>query len=115
MSCRGPVNKVLLFSRGSFLKLHPTFVLYRKITLIKPSNSNIIIKALDMSSEVRAPTGTKRKTRRLSFADEQPGRQISEVEYCDNLHYSDPAQQVQYDESGNPASPKASASCCVIS
>jgi hypothetical protein len=68
-----------------------------------------------MSSEVRAPTGTKRKTRRLSFADEQPGRQISEVEYCDNLHYSDPAQQVQYDESGNPASPKASASCCVIS
>ena len=66
-------------------------------------------------SETRKAAPTKKKSRRLSFADEQPGRAISEVEYCDNLHYSDPAQQVQFDESGNPATPKASASCCIIS
>ncbi len=67
-------------------------------------------------SETRkaTPTVKKKKSRRLSFADEQPGRAISEVEYCDNLHYSDPAQQVQYDENGSE-SPKASASCCIIS
>jgi hypothetical protein len=67
------------------------------------------------ANEARGPTVTKKKSRRLSFADEQPGRAISEVEYCDNLHYSDPAQQVQYDENGTPQGPKASASCCIIS
>ena len=66
-------------------------------------------------SETRPPVGTRKKSRRLSFADEQPGRAISEVEYCDNLHYSEPSQQVSYDESGNASSPKASASCCIIS
>ena len=71
-------------------------------------------------SETRNASPTKKKQRRLSFADEM-GRQISEVEYCDNLHYSDPSQQVSYDETGQPmgrgggGQPKASASCCVIS
>ena len=70
-------------------------------------------------SETRqaSPPGRKKKQRRLSFADEM-GRSISEVEYCDNLHYSDPAQQVVYDDAGQATGggePKASASCCVIS
>jgi hypothetical protein len=74
-------------------------------------------------SETRgaSPAGRKKKQRRLSFADEM-GRSISEVEYCDNLHYSDPAQQVSYDADGNQSQganggnqPKPSASCCVIS
>ena len=67
-------------------------------------------------SASRTPKSNKKK-RRLSFADEM-GRSISEVEYCDNLHYSDPAQQVVYDNNGDPQNggqPKASASCCVIS
>jgi len=67
------------------------------------------------SVETRKAAVVKKKSRRLSFADEQPGRAISEVEYCDNLHYSDPAQQVKFDESGNPQTVQASASCCVIS
>ena len=71
-------------------------------------------------SETRQASSTpgKKKQRRLSFADEM-GRSISEVEYCDNLHYSDPASQVVYDDNGqvksNGMEPKASASCCVIS
>ena len=69
-------------------------------------------------SETRqaTPASSRKKSRRLSFADEM-GRSISEVEYCDNLHYSDPADQVPYDANGQPPQqqPKASAGCCTIS
>ena len=65
---------------------------------------------LKMQSVV--PGSNKKKRRRLSFADDYDGGELTSVEHVDNLHYSKSASRMS-DSSGLDR--QQSGGCCLIS